>query len=251
MSDRRWTTRLNPTANGDLHVGHIYMALVNECLARETGGEFVVRFDDNTRYWTDRLGADKVHQIIERQLDDLEWAGLGIDAIHVQSETEERVLRFLEASRWQAVVDHFPCGAEFECEVISDPPIGGFGLTAFITAEKVVLDRWQGVTAMVRGLELLSEHALYMYYCALFGFKPPRCVYVPRLRTGNEGDEELSDVSKTVGNWKVGQLREAGVRPEELRVVLAEACLVRPDEGWRLDNVKARPVIAPDAFGGG
>ena len=48
-------TRFNPTANGPLHVGHIYSALINETLAGPAG-KFIVRIDYNCRYWWQRNG---------------------------------------------------------------------------------------------------------------------------------------------------------------------------------------------------
>ena len=40
--DEPLVTRFNPTCNGDLHLGHIFMALVNRDMARETGGKLAV-----------------------------------------------------------------------------------------------------------------------------------------------------------------------------------------------------------------
>jgi hypothetical protein len=47
----RFTTRFNPTLNGYLHLGHVMMCLVNRAEATEHGGKFLVRFDDDQRYW--------------------------------------------------------------------------------------------------------------------------------------------------------------------------------------------------------
>jgi len=235
-------TRFNPTANGPLHIGHAYTALVNEHLAHSTGGHFVLRFDDNTRYWRQKLaGAAPVSKIAQGQLDDLHWLGIEPDQIVYQTDVETGVKRFLaQSTKWQHVVDHFS-HTEWDPVVISDPPINAFGLLSYITAEKVVLDYWERVTTLVRGLELLSEHALYLYFCALLGFDPPRGVYIPRLMA-YEG-EDLTEVSKTEGNWKIRDLRDRGINPAMVLDTLRASCLVRPSEGWGLDNLKFAPKL--------
>ena len=51
----KYNTRFNPTISGPLHIGHLYMALVNEAEAHRSGGKFIVRVDDTNRQWSHRL----------------------------------------------------------------------------------------------------------------------------------------------------------------------------------------------------
>jgi len=65
-------TRIAPSPTGEPHIGNMYVALVNWALARQTGGQFLVRIED-----TDRTrfveGAEQMF------LDALEWLGLDHD----------------------------------------------------------------------------------------------------------------------------------------------------------------------------
>jgi len=180
------------------------------------------------------------------QLEDLAWLGLVPDEVYYQSVEEPRVLEFLAASRWHQVVDHFTHDY-WNPEILSDPPIQPMGLTSYIVAEKVVLDHFEGVTAMARGLELLSEHQLYLYLCALFGFAPPHCVYATRLMTWD--GKELGEISKTEGNLKVINLRIKGVSACEVLEVLREACLKDPQGTFALGNLKVPPRLPKGVFG--
>lgn len=71
-------TRFAPSPNGSLHLGHAYAALVAHDLAREAGGEFLLRIEDidGTR-WRPEL-IDEFHQ-------DLQWLGLRWDIEVLQS----------------------------------------------------------------------------------------------------------------------------------------------------------------------
>ncbi|MDX5594993.1 tRNA glutamyl-Q(34) synthetase GluQRS [Pseudovibrio sp. SPO723] len=72
--------RFAPSPNGHLHLGHAYSALLNQHIARELGGRFLVRIEDiDTVRCTDKLCADA--------LEDLEWLGLEWDGpVRRQSE---------------------------------------------------------------------------------------------------------------------------------------------------------------------
>lgn len=62
-------TRVAPSPTGDPHVGTAYVALVNLCLAKNKGGEFVLRIED-----TDRVRSTKESE--QAILDSLRWMGL-------------------------------------------------------------------------------------------------------------------------------------------------------------------------------
>jgi len=235
------TTRFNPTTNGALHIGHAYTALVNQHEAHASGGKYILRFDDNTRYWMHALGGRAaMAEIAKGQQEDLEWLGVVADQIVYQSEQEPEVLAFLATSKWFHVVDHGVWNTEVP-HIISDPPIAGFGLTSFISAERVVSDHMLGANLLIRGNELVTENGHYLYLCALFGFTPPSMWYIPRLMT--EAANDLGDVSKTAGNWKIKDIRERGHSPELVRWVLCESCLVDSFGPWALGNLRTRPVL--------
>lgn len=65
----RPTFRFAPSPNGRLHLGHAFSALLNERMAREAGGRFLLRIEDIDRpRCTDEL--------TEAMLADLAWLGL-------------------------------------------------------------------------------------------------------------------------------------------------------------------------------
>jgi glutamyl-Q tRNA(Asp) synthetase len=72
--------RFAPSANGLLHLGHAYSALLNAKLAEESGGRFLVRIED-----TDQTRCTP--EFAGRALEDLAWLGLTWEQpVRVQSE---------------------------------------------------------------------------------------------------------------------------------------------------------------------
>jgi glutamyl-Q tRNA(Asp) synthetase len=65
-------TRFAPSPNGSLHLGHAYAAIVAHDLARERGGEFLVRIEDID-------GTRSRAELAEEHLEDLTWLGLNWD----------------------------------------------------------------------------------------------------------------------------------------------------------------------------
>ena len=65
-------TRIAPSPTGDPHVGTAYIALFNQCFARQHGGQFILRIEDTDQV---RSSAESEQQI----LDSLRWLGLEWD----------------------------------------------------------------------------------------------------------------------------------------------------------------------------
>jgi glutamyl/glutaminyl-tRNA synthetase len=82
-------TRFNPTANGNLHIGHLYLILLNYNHAKKTDGKFIVRFDDDQYYWVNNLGKEKVNQFCEEIKKDLAWIGIIPDVYSYESKERE------------------------------------------------------------------------------------------------------------------------------------------------------------------
>lgn len=234
--------RLLPTANGPLHIGHVYNALVNKA----ESDELVLRHDDSQTYWVRHIGHEALQQNAASQLRDLEWMGFEFVEVAYNSRMEEIVLR--ESARsphYWPVPDHWAFDPKTYPQIISSPRIEAWGATFHDTAEKVILDHEMGINVMVRGLELVQENALYCYYCGIFGYPIPlKMYYIPRLMAYD--GSELTDISKTAGNWKVQDLRASGVTQEEILTVLRHACLLDPTGGWGIDNLKGQPALTVD-----
>lgn len=76
-------TRFAPSPTGYLHVGNLRTALMNFLIARQAGGEFILRIDDTD---PERSREEYVDGIKE----DLEWLGLHWDRVERQSDRLER-----------------------------------------------------------------------------------------------------------------------------------------------------------------
>ena len=77
------TTRFAPSPTGYLHIGNLRTALFNFLIARQAGGEFILRIDDTD---SERSKPEYVDGIKR----DLEWLGLHWDRVEHQSSRFER-----------------------------------------------------------------------------------------------------------------------------------------------------------------
>jgi hypothetical protein len=234
----KYNTRLVPTVNGPLHLGHLYLALVNENEAHSSGGRFTVRFDDNQEFWLKELGMEKVNGFREKMRDELS-AFMTVDAWTSQledySKDHDRLMDAFKAP--------VPDALFFHSHVPDWRPHPGLTLYPYaphFTAEKVILDHLEIVNWLIRGIDLVSEFSLYAYFEEQLGVTPIKQTYLPRLLS--DTGEEISPISKTLGNQTIGEwLRRA--RPEIVLEVLAESCLVNPEAGWFVSNVKKTPML--------
>ena len=232
-------TRFNPTLNGTIHIGHLYMALVNEAEARASGGKFILRFEDNQHEWCYYNSQEQMDSYADTTIEDLDWAGIKVDKIEFQSVLEpqyKKYLRHLNGGDLR-VRDTYV----FDIQ----PDVTFTNATAYpyaphLTAEKVILDFMDVITLLIRGEDLLTEYSLYCYFCDFWGIRKPKHVYLPRLRMP-DGSEMQTEISKTTGNFKVSGYREAGVKPEKLLQKMREACLIDPKGEWLIKNIKRRP----------
>jgi hypothetical protein len=213
------------------------MAKVNEFLG--SPGSFALRFDDNSRHVMAGKSKQYIQDVANGQLGDLQWLGVCPDSVIYQSDLEERVKMFLAGSRFQMVIDHAFDGCDDTKPKIKVSPamIRPMRMSTWIIAERVVLDHYGSIDAVVRGVDLLQGHALYVYFCALFGFKFPEMIYLPRLMAADE------NISKTKGNWTVEELRNLGVFPTRVIELLRSSCLKDPTGSWHFDNVKDAPRL--------
>jgi glutamyl-tRNA synthetase len=79
-------TRVAPSPTGDPHVGTAYVALVNLCLARKNGGEFVLRIEDTDQARSTRESEASI-------LRSLQWLGLQWDGEPVRQSERAAIYR--------------------------------------------------------------------------------------------------------------------------------------------------------------
>ncbi|WP_324740576.1 tRNA glutamyl-Q(34) synthetase GluQRS [Tsuneonella sp. CC-YZS046] len=93
-------TRFAPSPNGSLHLGHAYAAIVAHDLAREAGGDFLLRIEDID-------GARSRPELAGEFRADLAWLGLAWDGEVLQS---ARLGRYAEAGeRLKEMGLLYPC----------------------------------------------------------------------------------------------------------------------------------------------
>ena len=94
-------TRFAPSPNGQLHLGHAFAAIVAHDLAREQGGEFLLRIEDID-------GTRSRPELVPEILADLEWLGLRWDGAVVHQST--RLATYAAAGdRLKAMGLLYPC----------------------------------------------------------------------------------------------------------------------------------------------
>lgn len=232
----RNNTRFAPTPTGKLHVGHLFLCLLNRDVARRNGGKFLVRMETEwaaeSRLYGTTVG---IKDLADGILRDMEWAGVPPDYVSWQDETRwiERVV----IERY----DHLAIPTEITCSKWKFN--GGRGDMNLLhhTPGKVVYDHVFGCDPVIRGEDLMIEHHWYLYLCGLFGFDPPEMWYVPRLKL----DQQV--VSKTgVVQLPVEMLRQQGWTPEGLSDLIRRACLLDPDKGFDFPNIKRQPTLTEE-----
>lgn len=233
-------TRLNPTINGNAHLGHLYCALVNAAEANRGRGRFLLKFDDTHANWAALFNWEARARFKRQWIDDLEWAGLPPDLIISESEMEVEARDRMVLLCHHA---HIPVPEIYvgECPFpdLTYTPVGQYPYQEYLTAMKVVTDMMLGVTMLIRGQDLLGEFSLYSYFGDKFGNYMPRQVYIPRLTFGNTGDE----ISKTSSVMQIHDIRKNTKSADVVIDMLRQACLKDKRGGFTIDNIVDNPVI--------
>ena len=100
MNQPRHTTRFAPSPNGSLHLGHAYSAIVSYDLAKETGGQFLLRIEDID-------GARSRPELVDEFREDLAWLGLEWEEVPAQSTRLESYSDAAEKLRGMGLL--YPC----------------------------------------------------------------------------------------------------------------------------------------------
>lgn len=92
--------RFAPSPTGRLHVGNVRLALINWLYARQSGGEFILRFDDTDPTRSKDEYVDGIRQ-------DLNWISIDWDREEWQSHRMERYLEVTEKLKAEGRI--YPC----------------------------------------------------------------------------------------------------------------------------------------------
>jgi len=236
LYEMKYNTRFNPTVSGELHLGHLYIALVNAHEAHSSGGKFILRIDDSQDDWTMRLGKKRIKYLIREYIKQL-GEFVQLDQIDLQSyllkekfpPTVSKVI-----NKIQPVLRY-----GYNPDWSSHPEMVMYPYTPLFTAEKVYWDYEAGVNWLIRGDDLISEFSLYAHYMDLMGISQVllRHTYIPRLRLPDN-----SELSKTNGGYSIREALEV-LGKEEILKRLRDWCLVDPEKDFSVDNIKCQPTM--------
>lgn len=241
-------TRFNPTVNGPLHAGHLYLILLNHHAARSSGGKFVLRFDDDQPYWDQFCSPAKVAEYTDGIRRDLEWLGLEPDFYSSERdsrEVNENWVRTNVSNSDFIFQDREYMGIRWQPTVKTNSR--PYPYTPYLTAVKVAQDFREGIDLLIRGEDLVTEVSLYCYFCEVAGIPRPGFQYVPRMMRSlvpyGSILTDLAEVSKTVGGYAIEEYRRRGWSPGSLVTMVAASALEEPCSGWTFENVKKQPIL--------
>ena len=229
-------TRFNPTANGNLHLGHLFVLLVNEYIAHTTGGKFYVRFDDENELIAN-FSSYKLKCITQSQMDDIKWLGVEVDGWSWQSQLLPDVRAKIKKSGHKVFLDPLPGYHKIPLIVRMGADFIPYPYVSQQTAERVIMDSILNITHVIRGDDFLTECSLYQYFCQLFELPIPKFIFLSRLSSIN------GDISKSNGGYKVASFRQEGYTSEEVKRLVREACVYDPNLTLDLYNIKSNPRL--------
>lgn len=235
----KYITRFNPSTSGGLHVGHVFVARLNEQFALDSNGQFFVRIVDDYSPGIEVYGAERCQRQAEGYVEDLNWLGFQVDEYQYESAMVEEARRLLRERFHYEPLPELPHVMNYRNTpvILTRPDVLTYPHTPTITAEKVVMDWMTGTNLLVRGLDLLTEFSLYEQYCRMFGVPEPQQFYVDRLTYHGQ------DMSKHGGAMQLGFLRRQGYSAQDIEESLRIGCLANPLNGWRPYNLKREPTF--------
>jgi len=235
----KYNTRFNPTISGPLHIGHLYMALVNATEAHRTGGKFIIRIDDTQDVWNHLIKKEQRDKYYEEYQEQLSYF-VDVDVWERQSQMptpediigDNPILRCLPPSSW---------GSTTNIEWREDINQRVFQYDLRSVVEKVIWDYWQKVNLLIRGDDLITEAQFYEHMTSVLRLAIIHQVYLPKLMSIKLRDDIRAYISKTNRVYSLEtQIDKLGVIAT--MSLLREACLIDPDGEFIVDNIKSSPI---------
>ena len=191
----KYNTRFNPTISGPLHIGHLYMVLVNATEAHRTGGKFIIRVDDTQdiwNHWIKKEQRDKYYDEYQKQLSYF----VDVDVWERQSQMltleeimgDNPLLKCLPAPQF--------CGPATTIEWREDINQRVFQYDLPLVVEKVIWDYCQKVNLLIRGDDLITEAQLYEHLTSILRIPKVHQIYLSKLVSIKLQDDIRTSISK-------------------------------------------------------
>lgn len=232
----KYHTRLVPTTSGPLHLGHLFCALVNAQEAHSSNGTFTLRIDDTQLYWLNKYGPVLVRDLGYQYIESL-GQFVGIDKVQFQSELPD-IKNIVVASDyiWSLIPE-----AKFVHDQIPgwtpDRDMVMYPYAPRYTAEAVIWDYYAGINWVICGEDLIDRANLYSFMVDMFRLPVVMQTCIGRLRSLDH-----QTLSKTKGNIKLEDCLKK-YSPERIIELLAYSCLIDPEGGFFVNNVKWNPTL--------
>lgn len=231
-------TRFRPTTNGPLHIGGGYVAYQCWRAARSLGGQFVLIEDDivvRHKKGAQHVDRDKLDAelgaIAEGHLEDLEWLGIAPDEWHWASEFADAHDAAAERLGIPSGRSDVPQLLRYVYSVAGTP--GTAAYHPWLTVGRVSDDHELGVTAIVRGADLISEIELYDHIAkSLYGEAySVRQDYLPLVLMPDGAAKLSKSIRSPEGT--IAFVREIGMDPVMLRSMFGRiGCAPPGDAGY-------------------
>lgn len=236
-------TRISPTPNGELHIGHYLTALVNEYEAHSSGGQFILSFDDNQEIWNLRQTSSETSRIERETVRTLTKLGLEFDKITSDLSLLPEINRYKEALGASALLPMRP-------QVMVSHPLDWanhnvvmYPYLPYLTMEKVIVDFINGINLLIRGEDLMNEYCLYNYFCDYLRLPIPDHIYISRLKLHNG-----LEISKTGNFPSLQKMLNKGWTTYGIKDLLRESALINPNGKFEAKNIKADPRLPENVF---
>jgi len=252
------STRFNPTLSGDLHIGHVYIMLLNRYLASITCGDFIVRFSypptrtKLSRYCpfgrifrtphafgrTLRSGDIVDYESIRKNIcDNIDFLGIPVDK-YSEDIYDERCSKY-QAYQESSIAKSF----KFRQAVGPESVFGEqyFPYIPYTTCCKVLQDYQENCTCFIRGEDLLTEYSLYCYFCDVFSIPYPRQFFVPKLL--GVDNENICTSGPNGGKYSINNFIKKGYTRDDIMILLCKSCLLNENGFFEIDNLVKNPVL--------
>ncbi|MDR2115377.1 MAG: hypothetical protein LBP87_03240 [Planctomycetaceae bacterium] len=228
-------TRFYPTLNGDCHLGHLLLALINYNKAKELGGTFIVRSEFRLSYLPNGVTMGQVEGWYNSYINAFKFVGIEAEFMALLHDCSwvEGKLKEHESLHGNDTANNFypqTNGSQF---------FHPYSPTWCL--ERVLLDNRYAVGHVIRGIDLMSEFSLYTHFCKQLNLPTPVHQYVRHISIKEGNETKL--ISKTNKNAVVSDLIAKGISSHQLIDFLTVNCLKVSKDGFKLPNVKENIIL--------